>query len=29
MGDLDDFTIPSRIVHLPLSWRDPAITRDS
>ncbi|MEQ5788581.1 urea carboxylase [Erythrobacter sp. NFXS35] len=26
MGDLDDFTIPSRIVHLPLSWRDPAIT---
>ena len=26
LGDLDDFTIPSRIVHLPLSWRDPAIT---
>jgi urea carboxylase len=26
MGDLGDFTIPSRIVHLPLSWRDPAIT---
>ncbi|MFL0670777.1 MAG: urea carboxylase [Erythrobacter sp.] len=26
MGDLADFTIPSRIVHLPLSWRDPAIT---
>jgi urea carboxylase len=25
MGDLDDFSIPSRIVHLPLSWRDPAI----
>ena len=25
MGDLADFTIPSRIVHLPLSWRDPAI----
>jgi urea carboxylase len=25
MGDLGDFTIPSRIVHLPLSWRDPAI----
>lgn len=25
MGDLDDFTTPSRIVHLPLSWRDPAI----
>jgi urea carboxylase len=24
MGDLEDFTIPSRIVHLPLSWRDPA-----
>ena len=26
LGDLDDFSIPSRIVHLPLSWRDPAIT---
>jgi urea carboxylase len=26
MGDLDDFAVPSRIVHLPLSWRDPAIT---
>lgn len=25
MGDLADFTTPSRIVHLPLSWRDPAI----
>lgn len=25
LGDLADFTIPSRIVHLPLSWRDPAI----
>lgn len=25
MGDLEDFTAPSRIVHLPLSWRDPAI----
>ena len=25
MGDLDEFSIPSRIVHLPLSWRDPAI----
>jgi urea carboxylase len=25
LGDLDDFTIPSRIVHLPLSWKDPAI----
>ncbi|WP_156254660.1 urea carboxylase [Sandarakinorhabdus oryzae] len=24
LGELDDFTIPSRIVHLPLSWRDPA-----
>ncbi len=26
LGNLDDFTIPSRIVHLPLSWRDPATT---
>jgi urea carboxylase len=25
LGDLDDFVIPSRIVHLPLSWDDPAI----
>ena len=25
LGDLNDFTIPSRIVHLPLSWDDPAI----
>jgi urea carboxylase len=25
LGGLDDFTIPSRIVHLPLSWDDPAI----
>jgi urea carboxylase len=25
LGDLDDFEIPSRIVHLPLSWKDPAI----
>jgi urea carboxylase len=25
LGELDDFTIPSRIVHLPLSWDDPAI----
>ncbi|WP_299307335.1 urea carboxylase [uncultured Croceicoccus sp.] len=25
LGDLEDFTVPSRIVHLPLSWRDPAI----
>lgn len=24
LGNLDDFSIPSRIVHLPLSWRDPA-----
>lgn len=24
LGDLNDFTVPSRIVHLPLSWRDPA-----
>lgn len=24
LGDLADFTIPSRIVHMPLSWRDPA-----
>jgi urea carboxylase len=25
LGDLEDFAIPSRIVHLPLSWRDPAV----
>ena len=25
LGGLDDFTIPSRVVHLPLSWKDPAI----
>ena len=25
LGDLDDVSIPSRIVHLPLSWEDPAI----
>ncbi|MDE0878353.1 MAG: urea carboxylase [Sphingomonas bacterium] len=25
LGELDDFTNPSRIVHLPLSWNDPAI----
>jgi urea carboxylase len=25
LGELDDFAIPSRIVHLPLSWDDPAI----
>lgn len=24
LGNLEDFSIPSRIVHLPLSWRDPA-----
>jgi urea carboxylase len=24
IGDLEDFSVPSRIVHLPLSWRDPA-----
>ncbi|GGD67284.1 urea carboxylase [Croceicoccus mobilis] len=24
LGDLEDFTVPSRIVHMPLSWRDPA-----
>ncbi|WP_206244773.1 urea carboxylase [Novosphingobium terrae] len=24
LGDLADFSIPSRVVHLPLSWRDPA-----
>ncbi|MEM6492815.1 MAG: 5-oxoprolinase/urea amidolyase family protein [Pseudomonadota bacterium] len=26
LGDLEDFSIPSRVVHLPLSWRDPATT---
>jgi urea carboxylase len=25
LGSLDDFVIPSRTVHLPLSWQDPAI----
>jgi urea carboxylase len=25
LGGLDDFAIPSRVVHLPLSWADPAI----
>ncbi|HXQ64061.1 MAG TPA: urea carboxylase [Steroidobacteraceae bacterium] len=25
LGSLDDFEIPSRIVHLPLSWLDPAV----
>ncbi len=25
LGGLEDFTIPSRIIHLPLSWKDPAI----
>lgn len=24
LGDLEGFSVPSRIVHLPLSWRDPA-----
>jgi urea carboxylase len=24
LGDLEDFSAPSRVVHLPLSWRDPA-----
>lgn len=27
LGDLSEFEIPSRIVHLPLSWKDPAIYR--
>ena len=26
LGDLDDFETASRVVHLPLSWRDPATT---
>ncbi|MEO6376498.1 MAG: urea carboxylase, partial [Caulobacteraceae bacterium] len=25
LGGLDEFEIPSRVVHLPLSWKDPAI----
>jgi urea carboxylase len=25
LGSLDDFAVPSRIVHLPLSWNDPAV----
>ena len=25
LGGLEDFEIPSRVVHLPLSWQDPAI----
>ena len=25
LGSLDDFAVPSRIVHLPLSWADPSI----
>ena len=25
IGDLTDFSIPSRVIHLPLSWGDPAI----
>lgn len=29
LGDLEDFAIPSRIVHLPLSWRDPATIETS
>ncbi|HET6408297.1 MAG TPA: urea carboxylase, partial [Chthoniobacteraceae bacterium] len=24
LGNLDDFKVPSRIIHLPLSWNDPA-----
>ncbi|WP_206362089.1 urea carboxylase [Sphingomonas montana] len=27
LGGLDDFEIPSRVVYLPLSWKDPAIYR--
>ena len=26
IGDLTDFSIPSRVIHLPLSWGDPAIS---
>ena len=25
IGDLTDFSVPSRVIHLPLSWGDPAI----
>lgn len=25
LGGLDDFIVPSRVIHLPLSWKDPAI----
>ena len=25
LGSLEDFAIPSRVIHLPLSWRDPSI----
>jgi len=25
LGGLEDFEIPSRVVHLPLSWRDPSV----
>ncbi len=28
LGELDDFAIPSRIVHLPLSWDDPGHSPD-
>ena len=27
MGDIDDITVPCRIVHLPLSWNDPAVQK--
>jgi urea carboxylase len=27
LAGLDDFEIPSRVIHLPLSWKDPAIYR--
>ncbi len=27
MGDIGDIEVPSRIVHLPLSWNDPAVQR--
>jgi len=27
LGGLEDFEIPSRVVHLPLSWKDPAIVQ--
>ncbi len=28
LGGLDDFEIPSRVVHLPLSWKDPGDLRN-